>query len=92
MSVPRVGFDPTACQLTAEIVQNLSALPGVANEESGAIFASRVALHLHPRWSIEVKAYIIPFQPTETPLIRSWPKVLSCGILAVAIFGFGQVA
>jgi len=28
----RVGFEPTACRLTAEMIENLSALSGVAYE------------------------------------------------------------
>jgi hypothetical protein len=92
MLVPRAGFEATACRVTAEMIQDLNALSGVANEKSGAIFASFVALQLRPRWSIEVKAYIIPFHLTGTPMIRSSPKVLSRAILAVAVFDFGQAA
>src|SRR5258707_1347618 len=40
---PRVGFEPTACRLTAEMIENLSALSGVAYEKLGAIFPSLVA-------------------------------------------------
>src|SRR6266849_6523139 len=40
---PRVGFEPTACRLTAEMIENLSALSGVAYEKSGAISPSLVA-------------------------------------------------
>ena len=40
---PRVGFEPTACRLTAEMIENLSALSGVAYEKLGAIFPFLVA-------------------------------------------------
>ncbi len=40
---PRVGFEPTASRLTAERIENLSALFGVAYEKSGAIFPSLAA-------------------------------------------------
>jgi hypothetical protein len=40
---PRVGFEPTACRLTAERIENLSALSGVAYEKLGAIFPFLVA-------------------------------------------------
>ncbi len=40
---PRVGFEPTASRLTAEMIENLSALSGVAYEKLGAIFPSLVA-------------------------------------------------
>ena len=35
---PRVGFEPTACRLTAEMTENLTVLSGVAYEKLGAIF------------------------------------------------------
>jgi hypothetical protein len=40
---PRGGFEPPTFRLTAEMIENLSALSGVAYEESGAIFPSVVA-------------------------------------------------
>ncbi len=42
-SAPRVGFEPTACRLTADGGKNLSALSGVLYEKSGAIFPSQIA-------------------------------------------------
>jgi hypothetical protein len=45
---PRVGFEPTACRLTAEMIENLSALSGVAYEKLGAIFLHLVAPTLAP--------------------------------------------
>ncbi len=40
---PRGGFEPPTFRLTAEMIENLSALSGVAYEKSGAIFPSLVA-------------------------------------------------
>jgi hypothetical protein len=49
MLAPRVGFEPTACRLTAEVVKNLSALSGVAYEKLGAIRTSLAAPNLAPK-------------------------------------------
>jgi hypothetical protein len=40
---PRGGFEPPTFRLTAERIENLSALSGVAYEKLGAIFPSLVA-------------------------------------------------
>jgi hypothetical protein len=46
---PRVGFEPTACRLTAEEVKNLSAASGVAYIRLGAILTFLTAPNSAPK-------------------------------------------
>ena len=53
---PRAGFEPAACRLTAEMIENLTALSGVAYEKLGAIFPSLVAPTPAPTPAADEKA------------------------------------
>ena len=55
---PRVGFEPTACRLTAEMIENLTALSGVAYEKLGAIFPSLVAPTPAPAPAADEKKFL----------------------------------
>src|SRR5712664_4810559 len=69
---PRGGFEPPTFQLTAEMIENLSALSGVAYEKLGAIFPHLVAPTSAPTVGYESTCFAStsPRSNDSIPLLR----------------------
>src|SRR5229473_617528 len=81
---PRARFELATLRLTAEMIENLSALSGVACEKLGAIFPSLVAptpaptRHLQNRGASVATMLTLLVVPFSLKLIRPAPNQHSC--------------
>src|SRR6266446_2378503 len=68
---PRARFELATLRLTAEMIENLSALSGVAYEKLGAIFPHLVAPTSAPTVGYESTCFASAFAPSKPSLLCS---------------------